>query len=443
MAVVGIRREDKSVWERRTPIVPEDVRRLVAEGVAILVERSPTRCFTDAEFAAAGARLADDLSAADIVLGVKEIPLDRLAPGKTYAFFSHTIKGQPYNMPMLRRMLDLGATLLDYELVTDERGARTVAFGRHAGLAGAVDTLWALGRRFAARGIDTPFAGLRPAVEYGEMAKAAADIGKAGARIVGEGLPEEISPLAVGVTGSGGKVYGGAMEVLAHLPHRRVRPADLAAEMARHTGRAQEVLVVGYGPEDLVEPVRPGATYSWEHYLVHPEDYRACFGAHLAHLTAVIHGIFWKEGYPRFILREDLAALSSRRGSRLQLITDVTCDLGGSDEALVRLTDPGNPVYVFDPRTGEAKDGFYGEGVAVIAIDILPSELPIDASRHFSGCLSPLLPALARGVPDPGDGSVPGAIRRAIIAHRGRLVSPWDERLAVPLERHGSAGLRR
>jgi alpha-aminoadipic semialdehyde synthase len=344
---------------------------------------------------------------------------------------------------MLRRILDLGATLLDYELVTDDRGLRTVAFGRHAGLAGAVDTLWALGRRFAAQGIDTPLARLRPAVEYGALARARADIEEAARRIAGDGLPAEISPLAVGVTGSGGKVFGGAMEVLALLPHRDVRPEDLAAEMARTGGRAKEVLVVGYGPEHLVEPATPGTAYGWEHYLAHPEAYRARFGPHLAHLTAVIHGIFWREGYPRFILREDLAALRAKGHARLQLITDVTCDLGGSDEALVRLTDPGAPAYVLDPRSGETRDGLEGEGIAVIGIDILPAELPVDASLHFSKCLTPLLPALSRGTPDPGDATVPAAIRRAIIAHRGRLVSPWDERLAAPLERHGAAGARR
>ncbi|MGH2571356.1 MAG: hypothetical protein ACRDGR_09030, partial [bacterium] len=119
LRVVGIRREDKSPWETRTPLVPTDVARLVRAGVPVHVQRSDLRCFPDAEFAAAGAVLADDLRLAEVVLAVKEIPPALLERGKTYLFFSHTIKGQPHNMPLLRRVLELGITLIDYERITD------------------------------------------------------------------------------------------------------------------------------------------------------------------------------------------------------------------------------------------------------------------------------------------------------------------------------------
>jgi hypothetical protein len=72
-----------------------------------------------------------------------------------------------------------------------------------------------------------------------------------------------------------------------------------------------------------------------------------------------------------------------------------------------------------------------------VAVDILPAEVPVDSSEHFSRLLTPLVPALARGVPDPADGTLPGELRRAVLAHRGRLVSPWDEKLAEPLREHG------
>ena len=188
------------------------------------VERSPNRCFPDEEYAGAGARLTDDLSAAEVILGVKEIPSDAFERGKTYFFFSHTIKGQPYNMAMLRRLLELECTLLDYELVTGDDGIRTIAFGRHAGLAGAIDTLWALGRRWEMQGIRTPLAELRPALEYGSVAKAREGIERAGQEIARNGLPAEVSPVVIAVTGAGGKVFGGAMEVLDFLPTREVRP---------------------------------------------------------------------------------------------------------------------------------------------------------------------------------------------------------------------------
>lgn len=443
MAVVGIRREDKNAWERRTPLIPEDVEGLVsAHGLRIHVQRSACRCFPDAEYARAGATLTEDLREADVVLAVKEIPVGLFERGKTYVFFSHTIKGQPYNMPMLRRLLDLECSVVDYELITDDRGVRSIAFGRHAGLAGAIDTLWALGQRLARQGHVTPLVRVRSALAYGSLEKARDALEETAEEIAREGFASEISPIVIGVTGSGGKVFRGATEVLGFLPHRLVEPEALADEVSAHRGRAKEIWIVGFGPEHLVEPARPGLEYSFKHYLANPDEYRARFGPHLAHLTAVIHGIHWREGYPRFILREDLARLwNGSSPPKLQLITDITCDLGGSNESLVRIADSGNPTYVFDPATGEARDGWEGDGPLVLAVDILPAEIPVDASRHFSERLTPLVPALARGAPDPDDESLPGALRRGTLVHRGRLVPPWDERLAVPLRLHGDPGV--
>jgi alpha-aminoadipic semialdehyde synthase len=184
-----------------------------------------------------------------------------------------------------------------------------------------------------------------------------------------------------------------------------------------------------------VEPVDPGGSYRWEHYRDHPAAYRARFGRDLPHLAAVVHGIFWREGYPRFILKDDVARLfGDRRPPRLRVITDITCDLGGSNETLVRATDPGNPAYVFDPFTGTTTDGWEGRGPVVLAVEILPAELPADASRHFSRVLSPLVPALLSA---DGAASMPSELRRCVVADRGRLVPPWNDRLAMPLRAHG------
>jgi alanine dehydrogenase len=139
---IGIRSETKSPWERRTPVNPDLARHLVEdERIRVLVQPSARRVFSDREFVRAGAEITTDLSDANVILGVKEIPPDALVAGKTYMFFSHVIKGQPYNMPMLRRLIDLGCTLIDYETVADDTGRRLVFFGRFAGLAGMIDTL--------------------------------------------------------------------------------------------------------------------------------------------------------------------------------------------------------------------------------------------------------------------------------------------------------------
>jgi alpha-aminoadipic semialdehyde synthase len=359
----------------------------------------------------------------------------------TYLFFSHTIKGQPYNMKMLRRLLERGCTLLDYELVTDDAGQRTIAFGRFAGLAGAIDTLWALGQRFREEGVETPFADVRQSLEHEDLAAAKEAVQRAGQRIASEGLPAELGPIAIAVTGAGGKVFGGAMELLQVLPHRVVSPADLPEAMrAADPADSRRVLLVPYGPGDLVEPVDPARTYTWEDYLHHPDRYRSRFGQDLESLTAIVHGIFWRKGYPRFLLRDDVRRLyANGTRPRLRLVTDVTCDLDGSDELLLRTTDPGAPTYVVDPDTFQSSPGFAGRGPVVLAIDILPAELPRDASRTFSVALVELAMHLATDRPFPSaqDPSVPGPLRRSLIALRGELVDPWDQRLAEPLAQHG------
>jgi alpha-aminoadipic semialdehyde synthase len=189
-----------------------------------------------------------------------------------------------------------------------------------------------------------------------------------------------------------------------------------------------------------VEPLDPSGTYTWEDYRDHPERYRARFGQALPWLTAIVHGILWSPGYPRFILREDLARLfDGPEPPRLRLVTDVTCDPDGSNEALVKATGPGDPMYVFDAATGEIRSGADGDGLVVLAVDILPAELPVDASRTFSAALAPVIPALAAGAEAPDD--LPPELRRALLAWRGRLVPPWDGELEGPLREHAAGGV--
>jgi hypothetical protein len=121
---VGIRHEDRSSWERRAPITPLDAARLAQQhDITLHVQHSPTRAFSDDEYRAAGVTVAENLTACPVILAVKEIPADVFERGKTYVFFSHVTKGQRRNMPMLRRILELGCNLIDYERVVDT-GAR-------------------------------------------------------------------------------------------------------------------------------------------------------------------------------------------------------------------------------------------------------------------------------------------------------------------------------
>ena len=152
-----------------------------------------------------------------MVFAVKEIPPDLFEPGKAYVFFAHVIKGQPYNMPMLRRLLDLGCTLIDYEKVTADEGRRLIFFGWHAGVAGMLETLWALGRRLAWEGIPTPLTELQRAFEYRDIAEAKVAVAQVGRMIAGQGCRPRSRPLTIGVAGYG-NVARGAWEILNLLP---------------------------------------------------------------------------------------------------------------------------------------------------------------------------------------------------------------------------------
>ena len=430
---IALRREDKNVWERRVALTPEAVARLTAQGVRVGVERFERRVFPDADYEAAGATLVDDGRAADIVLGIKEIPAHWFHRGGAYLFFSHTIKGQWFNMPMLVRMMELGCTLIDYECVTDENGKRLIFFSRHAGLTGMIDTLWTLGRRVRALGHTNPFEALEPAHRYANLAAIKSAVSEVGERIRTEGVPAALRPLVVGFTG-GGNVTQGALEVFDLLPHEDVAPDDVEAWIAAQGDTGDRIARVRFELEDLVERTTDGGFDKTEYYE-NPGAYRSRFGRSLRHLSALVHGVYWDERYPVFA---DAGDFRDAVAHRLLAVGDITCDVGGSLACTVRDTESGDPVFVYDPVTGEAPSGFEGPGVAVMAVGNLPTELPIDASQSFSDALEPFMVQLANTDFDApfDEASLPDPIRRATILWHGDL-TPAFSYLYEELERQG------
>ncbi len=439
--VLGIRAETKNRWERRAPLAPGHVAQLVRNhGMRILVEPSPLRVFPLEEYLAAGAEAAGDLSGCRVILGVKEIPPAALLGHRTYLYFAHVIKGQPENMPALARHLELGNTLVDYERVTDAQGRRLIFFSRHAGYAGALDGLWALGRRLAAEGLHTPLAEIRRALEYTNLDEALRHLTEVGNRIRRHGLPGELGPLVLGVMGAG-SVAQGIWEVISRLPLERVEPEELPG-LAKDTDRpANLVYAVTFRRHHRL--ARPDGGFDAGELAAHPERYRSIMDRWLPHLHLLFNAVYWEPGQPRLVGRDHLRALLADGRPRLRVLADITCDIDGSIEATVRATDPGDPTYVYDPETGEATRGLEGRGFVVLAVDNLPCELPAEATRHFGDQLVRFLPAVARcdwELPLE-ELEVPGEIRRAVIVHRGRL-TPDYRYLAGPLERFGGGGER-
>lgn len=425
---IGIRREDKNKWERRVPVVPADMADSIAvEKLQFVVQSSSLRAFTDDAFRKAGARVDDSLDSCGVVLAVKEIPSRLFRKGVTYVFFTHTVKGQRHNMGMLRRLMALKCNVIDYERIVNAAGQRLIFFGRHAGLAGMIDTLWGVGQRLAFERVKpNPLAEVKLAHQYPNLAAAMDHLRRIGAQIAREGLPDGLAPFVVGFTGYG-NVSAGAQEVLDTFPVETIAPEALAGLHARHACATDKIYKVVFREEHMAQPV-DGGPFDLQTYYRHPERYRAAFDTYLPHLTVLMNCIYWDRPYPRLITKaalKQMFALSG--GARLKAIGDISCDIEGAIEATVKATEPDNPVYVYEPEHDRAVDGVQGNGPLIMAVDNLPCEFSQEASVYFSRALKPFLPALAAAdytVPFQ-QLALPPEIKGALIVHQGKFTPPY------------------
>lgn len=425
---LGIRTEDKSQWERRVPLVPVDVKALQDAGIDVAVQTSHHRAFSDDEFDKAGVAVQEDLNDCNIIVGIKEIPKAKLEAGKVYLFFPHVIKGQPANMPMLQRLMELKATLVDYERIVDEKNRRLIFFGRHAGLAGMINTLWSLGERLEVEGTPSTFSRLKQARTYADLSGAKEDLARIAARIEADGIPAAIHPLVVGFTGYG-NVSQGAQEILDILPVELVLPAELKRIAQNPACDARRVYKVVFKEADLVEPITAGSKFDLQdYYLRGAGAYRGVFDRYADDLSVLVNCVYWDERYPGLLTLDRCRAMwAPSRSPKLKVIGDISCDVGGSIECTVKATEPGNPVYVYEPLTGAVRDGFEGDGPVMMAVDILPSEIPRESSVDFSRVLKPLLPQLAAAdLSKPfAELALPPELMRAVIVYKGELTPEY------------------
>jgi alpha-aminoadipic semialdehyde synthase len=425
---IGVRREDKSLFERRAPLTPEDAGRLIAgHGIDVVVQESPHRVFDGEEYRKYGVPLSEKLTDAQVIFGIKEIPVEQLEAGKTYSFFAHVIKGQAYNMPMLRRALELGCTLIDYERIIDGTGKRLIFFGRYAGIAGALETLWALGQRLQLEGHATPLAEIRRPTDYRDIDQAKSHVAEVGSAIHRHGLPREIGPLTIGVTGYG-NVSQGVWEVLRSLQVVEVTPDQL--KDLHQPGKAERgaLYAATFREEHMVRPASSAERFDCQRYYECPDRYEPIFERYVPSLSAVINGIYWDQRYPRLMTKRYLAQHWREAARKLIVVGDISCDVEGSIEFTVKSTMPDEPTFVYEPDSGTAKDGLSGDGPVVMAVEILPAELPRDSSIGFSQVLSRFVPAIARadyGLPFE-ELQLPEEIKRAVVAHRGQLAPDYQ-----------------
>jgi hypothetical protein len=432
-SVIGIRREDKNRWERRAPLVPSDASDLQAKcGLKFIVQPSPIRIYSDEEYRAAGIQVDEDLGPASVVLAVKEVPEHLLQAAKVYVFFGHVTKGQAYNMGMLRRLMSLGCTLVDYEKIADAKKRRLIFFGRHAGYAGMIETLRALGQRMQWAGDSTCLSAVRPAYEYHDLADAKRHLRELSPRLAEEMRP---LPLVFGFSGYG-NVSAGAQEVFSCLNPLEVPVSDLVSTAWRApSGRPVKAV---FREEDMVKPMDAARCFDLSEYHGHPERYESCFEAWLPHLDVLVNCIYWEPRYPRLVTRE-WAARNYAAGShpRLKVIGDISCDVEGSIELTARITKPDDACFTYLAKEGRIRDGIAEGGPVIMAVDNLPCELPRESSVYFSSVLREMVPPLAAAdwTRPFGNLDIPAYLKRAIIVHRGDL-TPDYEYIRKYLEAH-------
>jgi alpha-aminoadipic semialdehyde synthase len=229
-------------------------------------------------------------------------------------------------------------------------------------------------------------------------------------------------------------VSKGTQQILDLLPVTEVSAADLLREGGIPAGTS--IAKVVFREADTVERIDADRTFDLQEYYDHPDRYRGVFGRYLPHLHALVNCIYWEPRYPRLVTREDLRTLYDGGQPKLRVIGDITCDVEGSIESTVKATEPNDPVYVYDPKTGDCARGVEGEGPAMMAVEILPSELPRESSTFFSHILKEMVSAIAQTEPTAGFDAyaLPPELKRAVIVYRGSLTPAYrylEEHLAA------------
>ena len=425
---LGIRREDKNRWERRGPIMPKHVQELKKKyGIETIIQPSNIRIFSDKEYLDVKAQVQDNLSPSSVIFAVKEIPINLFEPGKTYVFFSHTIKGQKYNMPMLKKMMDLGCTLIDYEKIADKNGKRLVFFGKFAGLAGMVDALWIFGQRANWEKINTPFNKINQAIYYKNLEEIKKELKEVSKEIEENGIPTSISPVIIGISGYG-NVSIGVQEIIDCLPVKTINPDEIKSVYKNPSNK--NIYKVVFKEEHMVQPISSNKKFDLQDYYNHPENYCSIFERYIPYLSILMNCIYWSSEYPRLVTKKFMKNyFKTDKNIHLKVIGDISVDINGAIEFTEKTTSTDNPVFVYNPITDKITDGYAGEGVVVMAVDNLPCELPRESSKYFSETLLHFIPDILEAnfnVDNFENLNLPTQIKKAVILFKGKLTPSYS-----------------
>lgn len=393
MLKLALIKEGKKPIDRRVALTPEQARSLQQKypHVKVIAQKSPIRCYPDTEYLEAGIAVQPDIADCDIFIGVKEVPLDELIGDKTYLFFSHTIKKQPYNQRLLREILKKNIRLIDYEKLADQEGNRLIGFGRWAGIVGAYNGILAWGRRYN-------LFDLRRASACFDLKDLTYEFSKV-----------KLGPIKITVTGSG-RVAKGAMEVLYGMNIRQVSPEAFLSE------EFSEAVFTQLRSKEYHRH-REGGPFEQQEFYQRPWLYDSDFAKFTKVTDLLITAAYWHPKSPVLFSKEDVR----KEDFRIKVIADVTCDIGGSVPCTLKASTIAEPLYDYEPVSETVTIPLSDpKNITIMAIDNLPCELPRDSSESFGKQL------MEEVIPSLLGSDEANIIKRATITEKGALTPPYQ-----------------
>lgn len=396
MVKIGILKETKCPIDNRVALTPEQIISLQTKfpNSSFYVQKSDIRAYSDESYSSKGIPVVDDLDHCDVLFGIKEADINSLLPNKHYVFFGHVAKEQPYNQPLMRKMVELDITFSDYEYFVDDKGQRLCAFGWWAGVVGTYNTIRAYGIKSAR--FDLP----KPDVNF-TLDKLIENVRRV----------SHMCDCNIVLTGAG-RVSQGAQHVLREMNANLFSPASFL-KLNKNKGLNYTVLDVG----DLVEHVERPDYFDFSDFIANGSNYKSIFSKYSYVADILISCHFWSPDHPVYL---DNLLLQDPK-MKIKIIGDVTCDIKGSIMSTLRASTHDEPYYDFDTSTFEERAPFSNaDNITVMAVDTCPNALAIDTSAYFGETLSEhVLPLILTG-----NLSHP-IISRATILSAGKLTDKY------------------
>lgn len=390
--MLGIIKERKNPPDRRVVLSPRACKKLLKKfpELYIKVESSNDRFFTDEDYKNEGIEVVNDVSDCEVLLGVKEVPIEYLIPNKKYFFFSHTIKKQKYNRKLLQAILAKNIELYDHEVIVNEKGQRLVAFGRYAGIVGTYNGFRTYGLKF----------------KLFELPKAETLHDQL--MLIHELQKLKLPNIKVVLTGKG-RVGNGAKEMLKGMGMREVKVKEFLNETFNEPVFVQ-IDVLDYNKRN------DGKVIDEQDFFTNPIDYTSNFMrfAEVADMYIACH--FFGSGSPYIFTRED----AKSENFKIKVVADISCDVDGPVASTIRSSTIENPIYGYNPITEGEVDFRDEDAIAVMAVDNLPCELPKDASDGFGESFSKhVIPAFFNN-------DAEGVLFRARMTQNGKLTERFS-----------------